>query len=64
MYGLVSGSENGVEMKLAMTLRRPAPLRKKKLALSLSGSSSHRPAIVRDIADFPAPAAPSSQQIG
>ena len=70
MYGLVSGTENArlyasVEMKLAMTLRRPAPLQKKKLAPSLLGScSSHKAAIVCDIADFPNPAAPFSQQIG
>ena len=68
MYDLVSGTENArlyasVEMKLAMTLRRPAPLQKKKLAPSLPGPS-HRPAIVHEIADFPNPAAPFSQQIG
>ena len=68
MHGLVSGTENArlyasVEIKLAMTLRRPAPLQKKKLAPSLPGLS-HMPAIVCDIADFPNPAAPFSQQIG
>ena len=46
-----------------MTLRRPAPLQKKKLPPSLP-APSHMPAIVRDIADFPNPAAPFSQQIG
>ena len=63
MYGLVSGTEcarlyASVEIKLAMTLRQ-----KKKLAPSLP-SPSHRLAIDRDIADFPNPAAPFSQQIG
>jgi hypothetical protein len=46
-----------------MTLRRPAPLQKKKLAPSLS-DPSHRPAVVHAIADFPDPAAPFSQQMG
>ena len=46
-----------------MELRRPAPLKKKKLPASRS-LPAHSSAIVLDIADFPDPAAPYSQQIG
>ena len=68
IYDLVAGTETArlyasVDMKWVMELRRPAPLKKKKLpaSLSLPAQSS---AIVLDIADFPDPAAPYSQQIG
>ena len=68
MYGLVAGIESAmlyaiVEMKWLIVLRRPAALKKKKLAQSLL-DRSHRRATVLDIADFPAPAAPFSQHTG
>ena len=68
MYGLVAGTESAmlyaiVEIKWLIMLRRPAALKKKKLAQSLS-DSSHRRATVLDMADFPAPAAPFSQHTG
>ena len=68
MHGLVVGTENArlyasVEMKWVIMLRRPAPLKKKKLAPSLL-DPSHNFAIVLDIADFPDPAAPFSQHTG
>jgi len=50
-------------MKLVILLRRPAPLRKKKLAPSLF-IPAQSSATVFDIADFPDPAAPYNQQIG
>ena len=52
-----------VEMKWVIVLRRPAPLKKKKLAPSLL-DSSHKRATVLDIADFPDPAAPFNQHTG
>ena len=67
MYGLVVGLEKArwyasVGIKWVILLRRPAPLKKKKLAPRLF-FSAHSSAIVFDIADFPDPAAPCSQHI-
>ena len=68
MYGLVVGIKKArlyasVDMKWVIELRRPAPLKKKKLPQSLS-FRAHSSATVLDIADFPDPAAPYSQHIG
>ena len=65
MYDFVAGTEKArwyarVGMKLVILLWRPAPLRKKKLALSLFIPAQSSV----DIADFPDPAAPYNQQIG
>ena len=68
MYGLVAGIESAilyaiVEIKWVIVLRRPDPLKKKKLAQSLL-EPSHRWATVLAIADFPPPAAPFNQHTG